>query len=341
MAQKPGEGAQQPPFSSVAAARLSLRNRPTPSRILAVAEYGYSLRFVDPPAGAEWCRVAAEMSTDQLHPSIRGRVLGYFGNSLRVVGHYDEAREVLERALKILPGEPLLLEFKASVLRDIRQLEEAAVCLRDAAKVQQASGDIGGLARTMLIIAQVMDQAGKSEDAAEFCLTALDLLDSSVDPTRDLLRTVVQNYAAYLCHAGKPLAALRALRTAEPLLEGGGPYFQLRLEWLFGKIAATLGDESAEVRLESVRQQLVDGGLLQEAALATLDLAWYYARQGDPRAAPVALSVAPLLEALGIERDAREAELLGQLAMTDANVEPLISELYTAIAWRPVARRVS
>jgi len=76
-------------------------NQPTPSRILAVAEYGYSLRFVDPPVGVEWCRVAADVSTAELDPSMRARVLGYFANSLRLVGKYDDANEVLALALKI------------------------------------------------------------------------------------------------------------------------------------------------------------------------------------------------------------------------------------------------
>ncbi len=341
MAQHPGVGVCLPPFSSPAAARLSLTNQPNPSRILAVAEYGYSLRFVDPPAGVEWCRVAADVFTDTLDPSLRGRVVGYFGNSLRVVGNYDEAREVLRLALEVLPGDPLLLEFKASLHRDVRQFEVATECLRDAAGIQRACGDVAGFARTLLITAQVMDLAGKSQGAAGLCLEALDLLDSAVDPSRNLLRTAVQNYAGYMCHAGKPLAALRALRTAEPLLASEEPYFKLRLEWLFGQIAAALGDESAERRLECVRQEFAKGGLYHEAAIATLDLARYFVLRRDPRAAPVALSVAPLLESLGIDRDAREAKLLGELAMADSNVEHLIAELYEAIVWRPAARQVA
>jgi len=200
---------------------------------------------------------------------------------------------------------------------------------------------VPGAVRTLIITAQVLDQAGQPQEAAGLCLTALDLLDSSIDPTRNLLRVVIQNYAGFLCHAGKALAALQALRTAEPLLAGGDPFFQLRLEWLFGNIAARLDDESAELRLENVRQKLAEGGLFHEATLATLDLARYYVRRQDPRAAPAALSIAPLLESLGINRDAREAELLAQLAMADADVESLISELYTAIMARPMARRVA
>ena len=328
------------PFSSPAAARLHLTNRPNPSRILAVAEYGYSLRFVDPPAGVEWCRVAADVCTDTLDPSIRGRVLGYFGNSLRVVGNYDDAREGLRRALEVLPGDPLLLEFKASLLRDIRRFAEADECLRDAAMIQRACGDVAGYARTLLITAQVMDQAGQSQAAAVLCLEALDFLDSSVDPTRNLLRTAAQNYAAYICHAGNPLAALRALRTAEPVLGGEEPYFHLRLDWLLGQIAAALCDESAEHRLASVRQEFEKGGLFHEAAHATLDLARYFVRRRDPRAAPTALSVAPLLESLGIDRDAREAKLLGEIAKAGSNLEHLIAELYEAIIWRPAARQI-
>ena len=328
------------PFSSPAAARLHLTNRPNPSRILAVAEYGYSLRFTDPAFGVEWCRVAADVCTDTLEPSIRGRVLGYFGNSLRVVGSYDDAREGLGRALEVLPGDPLLLEFKASLLRDLRHLDEASDCLRDASRIQRACGDVAGYARTLINTAQVMDHAGKSQGAAELCLQALDILDSSLDPTRNLLRAAVQNYAAYICHAGEPLMALRAVRLAEPLFGGEEPYIQLRFEWLFGQIAAALDDESTELRLESVRQEFEKGGLFHEAALATLELARYFVRRRDRRAAPTALSVAPLLEYLGIDRDAREAKLLGEIAKAGSNLEHLIAELYEAIIWRPAARQI-
>lgn len=144
------EGAIRPPFGSLAAARLRLGNRPVPGRIQAVAEYGYGLRFSEPLLGVEWCRVAADVCSDAFAPTLQGRVLGYLGNSLRVVGNYEEAREVLERALKILPGDALLLEFKGSFLRDIRDLDEAGECLHSACKRRKAEGDIEGYARTIL-----------------------------------------------------------------------------------------------------------------------------------------------------------------------------------------------
>lgn len=350
MARTPGEGIRLQPFSSLAAARLSLSNRPVPERILAVAEYGYSLRFDQPPVGVEWCEVAAEVCdacAEGLTSNLRGRVLGYFGNSLRVVGNYEDAKETLERALKVLPGDPLLLEFKGSLLRDIRQLEEAAECLNSASKMRRAAGDAAGYARTILITAQVMDESGHSREAARFCLKALDSLSSTVDPARRLIRATVQNYATFMCNAGKPLQALRALEISKPLLEGGEVFFQLRVEWLNAKIASALGDESAADRLISVKEKLADGGLIAEAALATLDLARHYARQRDPRTAEVALSVAPFLQALGIQRDAEAAAILGKIALADAtgtdieHVDQLISQLYAAIAARPETRRVA
>jgi tetratricopeptide (TPR) repeat protein len=312
--------------------------------MLAVAEHGYSLRFSNPSLGAEWCAAAADACTGQIDKSLQGQVLGYYANSLRVVGRFEDAREVIERALGILPGDPLLLEFKGSLLRDLRQLDEAADCLSSASQMRKAAGDVAGYARTILTTAQVMDVAGQSREAASFCLKAIDVLNDSADPERHLLRTTVQNYANFLCNAGKAFEALKVLRAAEPLLEGGGPFFKLRVEWLYGKIASALHDNSAEPRLISVRTKLADGGLFQEAALATLDLARHYGRQKDPRASATALSVASLLHSMGIEPDAKEAELLGKIAESDAqdsNIEPLISELYASIALRPQVRQVA
>lgn len=192
--------------------------------------------------------------------------------------------------------------------------------------------------------AQVMDMSGQSRRAASYCLDALDILNGDVDPTRHLVRTAIQNYAGFLCNAGKALDALHVLRTSEPLLEGGEPFFQLRVEWVYGRISSALREESAEPKLLAVRQKLADGGLPQEAALATLDLAKYYVRIKDDRAASTALSVAPFLHALGIERDARGAVLLSQIVMADAegaDLELLISDLYAEIASRPSIRRMA
>ncbi len=336
------ESTRLQPFSSLAAARLSLTNKPVPSRILAVAEYGYSLRLTEPAIGLEWCRLAAEVITAELDPHQRSQVLAYFANGLRVVGHYDEAREAIDRALAASPGAPFLLEIKGSLLRDIRQLDEAAECLQSAAMRRRAAGDLAGQARTILVIAQVMDESGDSRGASKYCLNALDLLSAEVDPSGHLIRTTVQNYAGFLCNAGKPLEALHVLRTSEPILEGGGQYFDLRVEWLYGRISASLREESAEAKLSAVRDKLAAGGLIQEAALATLDLARYYVLVKDPRAADTALSVAPLLQTLGIERDAREAEILGKIAEAGkafSDLEFLISELYGAVASRPDTRR--
>jgi hypothetical protein len=207
---------------------------------------------------------------------------------------------------------------------------------------RRAAGDRAGQARTILVIAQIMDESGDSRGASKYCLNALDVLTAEVDPEGHLIRTTVQNYATFLCNAGKPLEALHVLRTSEPILEGGGPYFDLRVEWLYGRISASLREESAEVKLSAVRDKLAAGGLIQEAALATLDLARYYVLVKDPRAADTALSVAPLLQTLGIERDAREAEILGQIAEAGkafSDLEFLISELYGAVASRPDTRR--
>jgi hypothetical protein len=242
-----------------------------------------------------------------------------------------------------LPGDPLLLEFKGSLLRDVRDLDEAGECLHSAGKRRKAEGDVEGHARTILVTAQVMDMSGQSRQAAKYCLEALDILNGDVDPTRHLLRVTLQNYALFLCNAGETLDALQVLKTSKPLLEGGEPFFQLRVEWLYGRISSSLREESAEPKLLTVRQKLAEGGLLQEAALATLDLAKHYVRIKDSRAASTALSVAPFLHAIGIKRDAREAVLLSQIAIADAeglDLERLISDLYAEIASRPSARRI-
>jgi hypothetical protein len=91
----------------------------------------------------------------------------------------------------------------------------------------------------------------------------------------------------------------------------------VRVRWLEGRLAAGLARwAEAAAALEEVQGYFAAGAHALDAALATLELAAVYAEQGRPREVRgLARQAAPLLEALGVEREARAAlELFRQAA---------------------------
>jgi hypothetical protein len=115
------------------------------------------------------------------------------------------------------------------------------------------------------------------------------------------------------------------------------PWLQLRLSWLRGKIAAGLGEGAEAERLfRETRDGFVRQGNGYDAAMASLDLALLYLREG--RAAdvlPLAEEMAALFGAQEVHREALAAVLLFQEAarreeVTAGMVRELAGRLETA-----------
>jgi len=327
-------------FSNPGAARLFLANSSCTFRDrLAVAERGHSLRYTDPAAMLAWCEAAAVNLPDFMTASERGILIGHLGNAHRVSCNFTEAEIYLRQAHALAPDNPQILEFYASFMKDKRHLDSAAEFLARAAALRRGSGDNTGHSKTLLNSSLVLDEAGFPGQAAESALDAIDII-GSLSPTDErerLARAAFQSLATYLVNAGRAEEALWVIRSCKDRLMLGGEVFRLRIDWLLADISGALGEiDSAVAAYEAVRASFAELGHSQEVAVVTLDLARLLLKIRPFQARQEALSVWPILDSLGIERDAREAKLLALVVETGAEA-PLV-ELSTALRSSTLAR---
>jgi len=188
--------------------------------------------------------------------------------------------------------------------------------------------------------ALVLGEAGFPDQAMMQVLTALDFIGllPPTDERERLARAGFQNLATYLVEAGRAREALWVVRSCRDRLLLGGEVFRLRLDWLMADIFGALGEiASAVATYEAIRNGFIALGLSHDVALVTLDLARLLLKTQALRAREEALSVWPIFDALGIDRDAREAKLLAEVVETAAE-GPLL-ELLAALRSGVLARR--
>lgn len=171
-------------------------------------------------------------------------------------------------------------------------------------------------------------------------LCALEII-GSLPPTNERERLAVvafQNLALYLVNAGKAEEALWVIKTCKNRLASGGEIACLKTEWLLADIVGALGEiDSAVVTYEEVRGRFVELGLSQEVALITLDLSRLLLKPQPLRVRKEALSIRPIFEELGIDRNSREWKLLDEVIETGA--ESALVELSAALRSNALARR--
>lgn len=118
----------------------------------------------------------------------------------------------------------------------------------------------------------------------------------------------------------------------------GGEVASLRIDWLMADIAGSLGEiENAVNIYEEVRRRFTALGHSQEVAVVTLDLARLLLEPEPLRAREEALSVAPVLDHLGIAAEARERKLLAEVV--EKGSEAALVELAAALRSHSLARR--
>jgi tetratricopeptide (TPR) repeat protein len=245
------------------------------------------------------------------------------------VGAFESAETLLNRALALDPGEPRLLELKASLLFDLRKLKKASKVLSQAAALRDKQQDPFLHAVILLKNAMVLDVAETSEDAASVALKAVGIIaDNTVSKKgEELLRSAIQSLTLYLTNAGRAAEALQVVQHSRALLVQGGARFEIRMEWLLARIAGALGEESARASFEAVRERCSGERMLQEVALISLDLARHLLETSPLEARAEVAVVGPILAEIGIPEDAQEVRLLKKiLEATQPDVD-LLCEL--------------
>jgi tetratricopeptide (TPR) repeat protein len=327
-------------FRDPEAAYLYFRNQPgTARKRLALAEHGFALRYSDPAAMRAWCDAALVGLPPETDAHTAALLHGYAGNAHRIVGDFASAEHLLNKAFSLCSADPLLLQFKASLLYDLRRLTEASETLSHAAALRRQQKDPLALAATLLQSAMVLELTAHTEEAASIALSAVRAIASHPPSKKgeELLRTALQNLSSYLTGSGRPMEALQVLRHSRSLLTHGGYRFELRMDWLLARICSALGDDAgARETYVVVRERFAAERMLQEVALISLDLARHLLPTSPLEARAEVACVDLILIQLGIPEDSPEVRLLHSILASTQPDLALLTELSRALSARPI-----
>lgn len=223
----------------------------------------------------------------ELIQDLRARTWGYISNARRLRSDLRGAEEASRKAFDHLQrgsGDPneqaLLLDLRASLLRDERQFSEATRLLQRAAATFWKNGERHRAGRSMVNLSIVHNQSGETEKAVATLSESLGLIDVQQEPRLALIAR--HNLTTYLVDMGRYEEARSEYREAGPLYRGfADAWTQNRRRWLKGRIASGLGQSMQAERLFlSARDGFLTEGVPYDSALVALELAILYARQG-------------------------------------------------------------
>jgi tetratricopeptide (TPR) repeat protein len=252
------------------------------------------LGFQDPGRALELARlgvVLAERIPGSAYGEERVRDLGarawaLLGNAERIQSDFRAAEKSFARAERLLDrgtGDPIerasLYLAKASLYGNQQRFREAFRLLDRVMAIGRRCGDPHLQGKALITRGFLLGLANDQEAAIRLLSEGIEQVAPGEDPR--LLVAAHHNLTLYLAESGRFDEALGHLERTRPLyLALGDRMNLLRLEWLEGKIATSLGDlERAEALLQPVREELAERRLGLDFALLCLDLARIYARQ--------------------------------------------------------------
>lgn len=252
------------------------------------------------------------------------RAWAYCGNCRRILSDLPGAELAFEKAMAYLrqgSGEPLegarIFDLESSLRRDQRRFEEATALLEMAGTLYQSCADAQGEAKITIQQAVLLREIGEPGRArAQLRSLCERFTPEEIGETNYLCAS--HNLAIYLLEEGHALAARDRVPEIRRLTEAqGSPLQLLRVDWLEGLIARSLGEHrEAERRLLYVRRRFAEEEIGYDAALATLDLVILYLAQGrTERVRSLAAETVPLFLAQDVEREALAALVTFQRAV--------------------------
>ena len=292
----------------------------------------------------------------KLHPSdyppglttdVQCKALAYLGNALRLMGRLREAERRLIEALNGLErgtGELHLrarvLELLAELHRDQRRFPQALAEAYEGKKIHQQLGDSRKVATLVLVHSSILAEKGATSAGIEELRGLLSAIPRSV-MGETVFWAARQNLCHRLVEADRLWEARRELKDVKRWARRAGkPLMTARVLWVEALLTAREGDSTgATLRLKRVRDVFLRNGRPYDAALACLDLAALYLREGRHEAAQDLVCVlVPVFRSSSIQREALAslrllAGALEKKAATTAQVEELHRHL-TCQRWR-------
>lgn len=284
----------------------------------------------EPAEGVDIVRLAIVVA-ERIDPTQIGeeriadlRITGWtaLGNALRIAEDFDGARQALNEAWRLLKegtGNPLeevrLISLEASYMKDLGDFELAEAALAEALQLARKLGDAHEQGRILFQMGDVIGHVSTERGIAHI-RKALALIDGPRD--RRLELCALHDLALYLNNGGQPEEALAVLERARLLYaQFQDDLTQLRLHWLEGKIAHSLGEiEEAEVILAQLWEEYRARSLYQEVVLITIELAQLLTEKGEPeRAARLAAESFAIMKGWGLRTDALSAWIVFQDAL--------------------------
>jgi tetratricopeptide (TPR) repeat protein len=297
----------------------------------------------DPPEAVDIIRLALlvaeriaprRVGGEAAHHDLLAESCALLADAQRLASDFEGARASFDEAWREQEhgsGDPCtqayITRLEASWMIDMGEFETAEAVLEDAVQLYREVNDRTQEGRTVLKMGVAIGFADP-ERGVQRIRQALPLINGEQEPRIQLCAQ--HDLAWFLAEAGESREALEVLELARRLYrQFPDEYTQLRLHWLEGKVARSLGrwDEAA-----SIYRQLLDEvrarELKHEMVLITIDLAEALAdgRQYD-EAVRLVREVLPVLSAWRLHRWSLAAWLIFQHALELREVDGLFQRL--------------
>ena len=289
-------------------------------QVRALLHAGRSLRHHDPEATLRFARLA-RYAADHLSPTeceseavadLRSLSWAELANAHRVCDDLPRAGQAMNRAIhwsRRGSRSPLLIariaDLVASLLGAQRRFGEGQKLLALAHEVYEREGQPHLAGRVLIKAGNLAAWNGAPGKAIQLMRKGLDLLEPRREP--ELVAQTLRNMIWFLSDLGQFRSARRLLwRCRHLFVEHGNALDLLRLRWLEARIYEGLSDpKRAECAFEETRSGFTEKGQVYPAALAALDLAALWTRQG--RIKEVCALAEEIIETFPALRVAREA----------------------------------
>jgi tetratricopeptide (TPR) repeat protein len=241
----------------------------------------------NPPEALELGKLAAEIGGELGDPTLHASALREYGYSLYYTGQYVEALRVTDQAAALLEnssGAPAVDRAridlqKALILSDMGQQIEACSKARQAKALFESHKDLERVVVAMRTEAIALNRMRKHAAALSVLNSAAEICSEPVARAG-----LLQNIAVTYRQLGRFDDAAKFFTNAlELALDIGSAPFVTKARWLLGRLFLAQGKckEALEV-LHSVRESFVEMQMVQDVAVATIDIAEAMLMLGQP-----------------------------------------------------------